>query len=283
MMLKIKFNIIIKKIYSYLNEVIKLSMIIYNKELQKKLNINIKNYIKFSKEKILTIDNEGNGEIRGIKDDNLYFKGKFLNKKKNGFGFEYMTVCTNYIAPKTKGFFITKITFGPKFPTVQLMNYTFLYYEGEYINGKKEGKGKEYDIDTGLEYEGNFINGKREGFGKEFGQNEKLIYEGEFKNGKREGMGKEYKNGVLIFEGEFKNDTRSRNGYRKEYDSNGNLISEGLYKNGKMWSGKFTEYDERRIRQFVGEYKNGKRSGKGKDYDKDGNLLWYIDGDLYCG
>jgi len=48
------------------------------------------------------------------------------------------------------------------------------------------------------------MNGKRNGKGKEY-YNDKLIYEGEYKNGKRNGKGKEYYNGNLIFEGEFIN------------------------------------------------------------------------------
>ena len=57
-------------------------------------------------------------------------------------------------------------------------------FEGEYLNGKRNGKGKQYDID---------------GF---------LIYESEYLNGKRNGHGKEYYRGNLRFEGEYLNDKR---------------------------------------------------------------------------
>ena len=36
-----------------------------------------------------------------------------------------------------------------------------LEFEGEYINGEKNGKGKEYDDDGNLIFEGEFKNGKR--------------------------------------------------------------------------------------------------------------------------
>ena len=43
-----------------------------------------------------------------------------------------------------------------------------LEYEGEYLNGKRNGKGKEYNFFGMLEYEREFLNGKRKGNGKEF-------------------------------------------------------------------------------------------------------------------
>ena len=52
-------------------------------------------------------------------------------------------------------------------------------FEGEYKNGLRDGKGKEYSTNN----------------------NNKIIFEGEYKNGLRNGKGKEYRNGKLIFEG----------------------------------------------------------------------------------
>ena len=49
-----------------------------------------------------------------------------------------------------------------------------------------------------LIFEGEYLNGKREGKGKEFNKDNKLIFEGEYKNGKRNGKGKEYNYGVNI-------------------------------------------------------------------------------------
>ena len=36
-----------------------------------------------------------------------------------------------------------------------------LMFEGEYLNGKRNGKGKEYDYNGKLEFEGEYLNGKR--------------------------------------------------------------------------------------------------------------------------
>ena len=41
-------------------------------------------------------------------------------------------------------------------------------YEGEYFNGEKSGKGKEYNYDGKLKFEGEYLKGKRNGKGKEY-------------------------------------------------------------------------------------------------------------------
>ena len=37
-----------------------------------------------------------------------------------------------------------------------------LIFEGEYLNGKRNGKGKEYDWDGNLLFEGGYLNGNRD-------------------------------------------------------------------------------------------------------------------------
>ena len=54
-----------------------------------------------------------------------------------------------------------------------------LRFEGEYLNGKKNGKGKEY-WNGELEFEGEYLNGKRNGKGKEYWNDGKLKFEGEY-------------------------------------------------------------------------------------------------------
>ena len=102
-------------------------------------------------------------------------------------------------------------------------------YKGEFLNGKRNGKGKEYD------YEGN------------------LIFEGEYLY-RFKRKGKEYLNGKLEYEGEFKFN-RKWNG--KGYDKDRKV----LYKlnNGK---GKIIEYDKQGNIKFEGGYSNGKKNGK---------------------
>ena len=46
-------------------------------------------------------------------------------------------------------------------------------FEGEYFNGERNGKGKEYNWNGKLLYEGDYLNGKRNGKGKECDYNGK--------------------------------------------------------------------------------------------------------------
>ena len=57
-----------------------------------------------------------------------------------------------------------------------------LIFEGEYLNGKINGKGKEYYDNGELEYEGEYLNGKRNGKGKEYYKYGELYFEGEYLN-----------------------------------------------------------------------------------------------------
>ena len=77
-------------------------------------------------------------------------------------------------------------------------------YEGEYVNGIKEGKGKEYLGDK-LLFEGEFSQGKRwNGKIKEYDSNGVLLFDGEYKEGEKSGVAKEYKlDGELKFEGVY--------------------------------------------------------------------------------
>ena len=170
------------------------------------------------------------------------------------------------------------------------------------LNGKRNGKGKEYYYDGKLIFEGEYLNGKKwkgegydknnnivyelkegKGFIKEYYDNGKLEFEGEYLNGERNGKGKEYNdNGRLIFEGEYLYDYRLKGKYYinerfeyegeflfdnkyngKGYDEYGNILYE--LKNG---TGNVKEYNDDGELVFEGEYLNGKRNGKGKEYFK---------------
>ena len=72
---------------------------------------------------------------------------------------------------------------------------------GEYLYGKKNGKGKVHYWDY---YEGEYYNDKKHGKGKEYYNNGNLKFEGEYYNDKKHGKGKEYfNNGNIKFEGEY--------------------------------------------------------------------------------
>ena len=174
------------------------------------------------------------------------------------------------------------------------------------MNGKKWiGKGKEYDSDGKFEFEGEYLNGEKNGIGKEY-FDDKLIFEGIYLKGKRwNGKGKEYNYSILKlkYEGEYLNG--KWNGKGKEfYYYNGKLIFEGEYLNGKRWNGKgynkegkkdfeinegngnvkeYNDYDEL---EYEGEYLNGERNGKGKEYNKYDQLIFegeYLNGKRWNG
>ena len=48
-----------------------------------------------------------------------------------------------------------------------MKNYEYLKFDGEYLNGQRNGKGKEY-YEGNLKFEGEYLIGKRNGKGKEY-------------------------------------------------------------------------------------------------------------------
>ena len=90
----------------------------------------------------------------------MIFEGEYLNGKKwNGrinIENDYNII---YELKNGKGYFI------------EVMNDKHLLFEGEFLNGLRNGKGKEYSIwlfRNNLIFEGEYINGKRNGKGKEY-------------------------------------------------------------------------------------------------------------------
>ena len=112
MLNNLKSNLILKKIFCYPEEKVRLNIIKYNKTIQNKLNIDIEKYKKVSgiRRNILK-----NGEIKeySLATKKLIYNGGFNNKKKNGKGKEFD------------------------------LDTGYLIYEGDYINGEKNGFGKE--------------------------------------------------------------------------------------------------------------------------------------------
>ena len=165
-----------------------------------------------------------------------------------------------------------------------------LIYEGEFKNGKRHGKGKlKVDIDGKvLFYEGEFENGelketfriydvaldendKYTGYGKLYNDKSELIYAGEFKNGKFHGRGIEKKTWYdtvkkkVFFNGNFKNGivTETFEIYDGALDENGKYTGYGKLYDGEI--GKLI---------YEGEFKNGQRHGKGKEYSDDGKVVY---------
>ena len=242
-----------KILFSFLDEKTKLKLIKYNKNLQKKLDINLINYKLFSGRYII-YDKNGKGKEYSYS-GTLLFEGKYLNGKRNGKGKKY-------------SYFVNKPT---------------LKFEGEYLNGKRHGKGIEYYIDGDyLKFKGEYLYDKKWN-GKGYDKKSNIIYELDNGNGK---VKKSYRNGKLKFVGEYLNGLK--NGYVKEYYYDGPLKFEGKYLNGKR-NGKGKEYYYINYIsgiKFEGEYLNGERNGKGIKYYPGGEKKFigeYLNGKKYNG
>ena len=180
----------------------------------------------------------------------LEYEGEYLfNKKFNGKGYD------------ENGNVIYELKNGTG-KVKEYDEYEKLKFEGEYLNGKRNGHGKEYDHDEHLVFEGEYLNGKKwKGKFKRYDFNGPVIYECEYLGNTR----KEYRLGKLIFEGEYLNE-KKWNG--KGYDKNGQVIYE--IKDGK---GTIKEYFDLNILRYEGEYSNGLRNGKGKEYNFRGDKV----------
>ena len=92
---------------------------------------------------------------------------------------------------------------------------TYRTLSGKYIiyenNNKGKKKGKKYNINDKILYEGEFLNGERNGKGKEYYCNclfnrTTVLFEGEYLHGKRNGKGKEISHlNKILFKGEYLN------------------------------------------------------------------------------
>ena len=111
-------------------------------------------------------------------------------------------------------------------------------YYGNYIEGKKKGKGKYEDLIKGSTYNGEFSDDKKNGYGEEK-YSDGSIYKGEFKDGLKDGRGilifKSKDSENCIYEGEFKKDQ---------------ICGKGRYK----WNNK---------KVFFGDWENNEISGYG--------------------
>ena len=77
----IKSTIITKKVFSFMNEVLKLKLLRYNKSLQKKININLINY-KIQSGRYIIFESKQKGKEYDSYNDELIYEGEYLNGKR---------------------------------------------------------------------------------------------------------------------------------------------------------------------------------------------------------
>ena len=245
---------IISDIFSFLDIKERLKVIKYNKSLQSKLGFNLDFFKKISG-RYLLIEEVNFGKEFTLDNNILVYIGGYKDGKRNGFGVEYDNLGTF----KFQGEFINGKRNGEGNEFIKKSND--VVDSGKYKNGKRNGLGRKYHGRTELKFEGEFLNDLKEGMGKQFYSNGKLKFEGEYKKGKK-WNGKGYDiDGNIIYE------IKEGKGYFKKYELSFKtlyLLFEGELKNGEK-NGKGKEYENNHL-LFEGEYLNGKRHGKGKEY-----------------
>ena len=175
MLVNIKSLYFLKIVLLHIKERRKLELIKYNKSLQKKVYISLINYKIFCGKNLMF---EENGKVKEYNcfNDKLIYEGEYLNWKRHGKGKEYN--CRDD-SLKFEGEYLNgkrwngKIIFENKEYELKYGNgfvrkyekyfgyYDYVMFEGEYQNGEKNGKGKEYYINGLKIFEGEYLNGKR--------------------------------------------------------------------------------------------------------------------------
>ena len=139
------------------------------------------------------------------------------------------------------------------------------YYEGEFMNGKKDGRGK-LIYKNGTEYIGDFKNNRHNGYGQ-LTQMDGEIFQGEWKEGKINGNGTRFHSNGDKYIGNYINNIRNGHGYY--IFANGDSY-EGNWKNGKANGIGVFKYNNGNV--YEGEFKDNLISGKGKFVLKNGDI-----------
>ena len=163
-----------------------------------------------------------------------------------------------------------------------------ILYVGLFDKSHLNGKGLRYNKEINHIYKGDFLNGQRHGKGKDYRNNSK--YEGEFRKDKKCGKGKIVFDSGDKYEGEFSDNKFNgyghyiwaKNGheYKGNY-LNGKFHGEGIYTWGKneYYNGEYVngikegegEISYADGKKFFVNFTNGKPNGIGLFQDKDGN------------
>ena len=166
-------------------------------------------------------------------DKSLGFSGLYEDGEKSGSGTEYEIDGSEYHG---------EFKHDKRNGRGSVKKGNDILFDGEWVDGMKEGHGKE--IQSLVIYEGSFKQGKRHGEGVLSLPGGQLIYSGSWANGKKSGQGCEILKGGIKYEGSFRND---------QYDGA-----------GKQWQDNVLVFD--------GHFRNGFREGAGTVYNQDGSI-----------
>jgi len=149
------------------------------------------------------------------------------------------------------------------------------YYEGNFKDGEFDGNG--FYRTKNYIYKGQFIAGKKSGKGKMESFSTKSIYEGEFKDDMKEGYGIEKYNDGSIYKGYYRQNLKQGMGILSLKKEKLNSIYEGEFKKDKIWGkGKFI-WDNKK--QYEGDWENNEISGFGVLTENGINHIGYFSHD----
>ena len=114
------------------------------------------------------------------------------------------------------------IIFDTKSKNIECFHKDDYRFKGKYLRNRK---GKEYDIRNNiLAFEGEYLNGKRNGKGKEYHLDGQLIFDGEYSDGNKwNGKERLYIPNFIKFEVEYLNGKKWQG---KEFDKDNKIIYE---------------------------------------------------------
>ena len=184
-----------------------------------------------------------NNESRIFTSNNEFYSGKFINNKLNGEGhfikneIEYIgNFLNNLQNGKGKEIYNDNSTFEGLFLNGNKIKGKFIWndgnsYDGEIQNDLFNGFGI-YEWGKNKKYEGNWKNGKMNGKGKIL-YSDGSFYEGDFIDNLRCGYGKYVWNKNKYYDGQWNNDKQNGKGI---YNKNGYIVK-GFWIDGKIISG----------------------------------------------
>ncbi len=168
--------------------------------------------------------------------------------------------------------------------------------EGNYKDGKKEGKWTGWHHDGSKNTEENYKKGKKDGFCFLYHENGEILFEDHYIDGKKQGVQRHYsENGQITLESTCKDDKEV--GKLNFWYENGQKELEGNYKDGRK-DGKWTDWhengqiheeqnwkDHEKDGKWTAWYENGQKWGEGNysNGKKDGyDRRWYENGQIRC-
>lgn len=152
---------------------------------------------------------EFDGQGRFIYENGDYFFGDWKHGRTQGSGTFISTEGTKYNGEWKNNLHHGHGTFNQQHIGVEVWE-DGSHFEGNYIEGRKEGRGKFFWTD-GSVYEGEFRDNKLEGHGV-YRWNDGRVYEGQWKSSRMEGKGKFTFPDGKVYVGEMRNDLRHGKG-----------------------------------------------------------------------